>query len=132
MSFVAGLVGLVSWTLAEYLVHRFILHGWFPRYHAIHHRNPLDGMGIPYPAAGIIATAALTVGYLLAGTIGIGFVAGHLVGYGAYVLVHEGMHHHPESFGELTTAHDIHHRQWRYNYGVTSPIWDVFFGTYKA
>ena len=32
--------GVVAWTLAEYLVHRFVLHDLAPRKHAIHHANP--------------------------------------------------------------------------------------------
>ena len=32
--------GVVAWTLAEYLVHRFVLHDLAPRKHGIHHANP--------------------------------------------------------------------------------------------
>jgi hypothetical protein len=32
--------GVVSWTLAEYAVHRFVLHGLTPRAHGLHHANP--------------------------------------------------------------------------------------------
>jgi hypothetical protein len=34
--------GVVAWTLAEYLVHRFVLHGFSPIEHQLHHANP-DG-----------------------------------------------------------------------------------------
>jgi surface polysaccharide O-acyltransferase-like enzyme len=32
--------GGVAWTLAEYVVHRFVLHGLVPTQHALHHANP--------------------------------------------------------------------------------------------
>jgi surface polysaccharide O-acyltransferase-like enzyme len=32
--------GVVSWTLAEYAVHRLVLHGLAPREHGLHHANP--------------------------------------------------------------------------------------------
>ena len=34
--------GVVAWTLAEYVVHRFVLHGIAPTEHRQHHANP-DG-----------------------------------------------------------------------------------------
>lgn len=35
-------LGLVVWTLLEYLIHRFVLHGLDPfrRWHAAHHQRP--------------------------------------------------------------------------------------------
>jgi hypothetical protein len=32
--------GVVGWTFAEYLVHRFVLHGFAPTEHRLHHANP--------------------------------------------------------------------------------------------
>ena len=32
--------GVVVWTLVEYLVHRFVLHDFFPMRHGMHHANP--------------------------------------------------------------------------------------------
>src|SRR3984957_7005264 len=32
--------GVVSWTLAEYAVHRFVLHDLAPREHGLHHAHP--------------------------------------------------------------------------------------------
>jgi hypothetical protein len=34
--------GIVAWTFAEYVVHRFVLHGLAPTEHRLHHANP-DG-----------------------------------------------------------------------------------------
>ena len=42
MSYDAALLvaGVVSWTLAEYVVHRFVLHGLVITQHGLHHANP--------------------------------------------------------------------------------------------
>src|SRR5471030_111925 len=32
--------GVVGWTLAEYIVHRFVLHGFASSEHRLHHANP--------------------------------------------------------------------------------------------
>jgi hypothetical protein len=36
--------GVVAWTLAEYVVHRFVLHGFAPTEHRLHHANPDDAV----------------------------------------------------------------------------------------
>jgi surface polysaccharide O-acyltransferase-like enzyme len=36
--------GVVAWTLAEYIVHRFVLHGFAPTEHRLHHANPDDAV----------------------------------------------------------------------------------------
>ncbi len=36
--------GIVAWTLAEYIVHRFVLHGFAPTEHRLHHANPDDAV----------------------------------------------------------------------------------------
>jgi cyclopropane-fatty-acyl-phospholipid synthase len=45
MSYDAALLaaGVVTWTLAEYFVHRFVLHGLVTNQHGLHHANP-DGV----------------------------------------------------------------------------------------
>ena len=42
MSYDAALLaaGVVTWTLAEYVVHRFVLHGLVTTQHGLHHANP--------------------------------------------------------------------------------------------
>ena len=36
--------GVAAWTLAEYIVHRFVLHGFAPTEHRLHHANPDDAV----------------------------------------------------------------------------------------
>ena len=48
-----ALLGLVAWTLLEYVLHRFVLHGMqpFQAWHAEHHRRPQALIGTPTVAA---------------------------------------------------------------------------------
>jgi sterol desaturase/sphingolipid hydroxylase (fatty acid hydroxylase superfamily) len=127
----AFLCGLLAWSLAEYLVHRFVLHALYPHYHAIHHKDALDGNGIPYWAAAVVALAAL-LGAYACGLFAL--TAGLVTGYVIYVTLHEGLHrwHIPPAHWLYATKqrHDLHHRGWHYNYGITTPLWDVVFGTH--
>jgi hypothetical protein len=36
--------GVVAFTFAEYVVHRFVLHGFAPIEHRLHHANPDDAV----------------------------------------------------------------------------------------
>src|SRR5436190_21468695 len=52
LEFVAlAAVGLSSWTLSEFLLHRYLYHLW-PSYlsegHALHHQRPRDLIGVPW------------------------------------------------------------------------------------
>src|SRR5258708_27246441 len=81
--------GVVALTLAEYVVHRFVLHGFAPTEHRLHHANP-DG-------------AVLTIFWqiwicfaLIYSIAGAAFVAGALIAYAWYLFVHLCAHHGPD------------------------------------
>jgi len=73
--------GVVVWTLAEYLVHRFVLHDLAPREHGIHHANPDE------PVLTIFwqIWVCFALVYLIAGGA---LLAGALVAYAGYLFVH--------------------------------------------
>jgi hypothetical protein len=78
--------GAASWTLAEYAVHRFVLHGLARREHGLHHANPNDAvLTICWQ---IWICFALV--YFIAGGA---FLAGALVSYAWYLFVHHCAHH---------------------------------------
>src|SRR5450432_3668861 len=57
-------VGLLVWTLVEYIVHRWVFHEvpFFEKYHDAHHAEPLALIGVPsFASIGIIL-----VGFFLA------------------------------------------------------------------
>jgi hypothetical protein len=84
--------GVVAWTLAEYVVHRFVLHGLVPTQHALHHANPDTAvLNIFWQIWACFALVYLTAGGA--------FLAGGLVAYAWYLFVHHCAHHDPERVG---------------------------------
>src|SRR5260221_5983797 len=83
--------GVVALTLAEYAVHRFVLHGFAPIAHRLHHSNP-DGAVLTIFWQIWICFALV---YLIAGGA---FVAGALIAYGLDLFVHLCAHHGPATF----------------------------------
>jgi sterol desaturase/sphingolipid hydroxylase (fatty acid hydroxylase superfamily) len=115
--------GVVGWTLAEYFVHRFVLHGLAPIQHGLHHANPDEAvLTISWQ---IWVCFLLT--YLVAGGT---FVAGALIAYAWYLFVHHCSHHSPDSLSlTLIGHHRNHHRFATRNFGVSTTFWDHIFGT---
>jgi dihydroceramide fatty acyl 2-hydroxylase len=140
-----ALAGLALWTFAEYWLHRKLFH-WEPDHpigrrlhfiiHGIHHDHPNDKLRLVMPPAASIPLAVVFFAafYLVAGLpTAYPLFAGFLLGYLAYDYTHYYLHHFvPKSqFGKrLREQHMRHHFQdHRFGYGVSSPIWDVVFGT---
>jgi sterol desaturase/sphingolipid hydroxylase (fatty acid hydroxylase superfamily) len=125
MSYDAALLvaGVVSWTLAEYVVHRFVLHGLVTTQHGLHHANP--GAAVLIVFWQIWACFALI--YLIAGGA---FLAGSLIAYAWYLFVHHCAHHGPDRLpSPLLKHHRSHHQFATRNYGVSTRLWDHVFGT---
>ena len=136
--------GLLSWTVSEYAVHRWVMHGSAklasrsdrPLLHPIiaehldHHRRPGSTVPLRFDAHNIgLKSGAFVVVVAVAGpAVGAGFT----VGYGAYTGVHDRIHHRRPK-GPLAAAmwnhHLEHHRLGRdgvgANFGVTSALWDL-------
>jgi hypothetical protein len=141
-------VGALSWTLIEYALHRFIFHysarsafGQRLVYaaHLAHHENPralsrlFSSLLISLPIATAywllawVATGSLhTASYLFTGV-----TAGYLV----YEWLHFQAHHRRPRlrfFRYLRKYHLLHHYQTpELRFGVTSPLLDVIFRTYR-
>src|ERR1700694_5628309 len=71
--------GVVALTLAEYVVHRFVLHGFAPIEHRLHHANPDDAVLTIFWQIRI----CFALVYLIAGGA---FVACALVAYAWYLF----------------------------------------------
>jgi sterol desaturase/sphingolipid hydroxylase (fatty acid hydroxylase superfamily) len=115
--------GMVAWSLAEYIVHRFVLHGFSATEHRRHHANPYG------PVLTIFwqIWVCFALAYLFAGEA---FVAGVLVAYAWYLFVHYQAHHGPDSLpSALLKHHQNHHQFASRNYGVSTTFWDHVFGT---
>lgn len=132
-------LGVIIWMLAEYLIHRFLFHdvALFRRMHDVHHAHPRDYVGIASWgtfAAFSVPWIALAVcfGVIVASAITAGIICGYLF----YIAIHDRMHHGNRSaFGRymafMFRHHAGHHRGGECNYGVSSPVFDIVFRTYR-
>lgn len=137
--------GMFVWTLAEYLLHRFVFHyqpnsEWGKRLHflmhGIHHDYPQDATRLVMPPVVSIPLAILFFGLFTAVLPAIlvnPFFAGFLLGYVCYDEIHYATHHAPMK-GKLGLWLKHHHVRHHYldpnrGYGVSTPLWDYVFGT---
>jgi sterol desaturase/sphingolipid hydroxylase (fatty acid hydroxylase superfamily) len=131
------LAGLLGWTLIEYVLHRFVLHGLQPfrAWHEAHHDRPMALICAPtlFSAALIVVLVFMPAwaigGVLCACSITLGVLAGYL----AYAITHHAAHHWRAASGWLVGRKrwhaQHHHVRGAGCYGVTSPLWDHVFGS---
>ncbi len=142
---VVSLVGLLLWTLTEYVLHRWAFH--FPAkskfgqrivflFHGNHHDVPNDKTRLVFPPV-----PAMIIMFLLwqffalfvpARFIEV-FMGSFTIGYLCYDYIHYATHHFPmtSTVGKyLRKYHLQHHYQGKSaKYGVSNPLWDYVFGT---
>lgn len=95
----------------------------------MHHALPKDMIGV----ASWGTFAGFAIIWLL---LGASFTAGFMLGYLTYCTIHVRMHHGNKAHFWRYVAfmhhhHAGHHRGGKGNYGVTSPVWDYIFNTYR-
>jgi sterol desaturase/sphingolipid hydroxylase (fatty acid hydroxylase superfamily) len=145
--------GAWGWTLLEYLLHRFVLHGLAPfkRWHLEHHRRPAALIAAPTLASAAVFASLLLPAVWLLGTrpaaaLGVGLLGGYLV----YGLIHHAVHRpltaYATYFGwrwllKRRLWHGLHHRRMHPApgsrpssalegyYGVSTAFWDRLFRT---
>jgi sterol desaturase/sphingolipid hydroxylase (fatty acid hydroxylase superfamily) len=136
-----ALAGLVSWTLIEYALHRFVLHGLqpFSRWHAEHHERPRALICSPtIMSASLILTLVFLPALLLGGLWrACAFTLGVLAGYLAYAITHHATHHWRADTAWLKDRkrwHALHHHHHERpgHYGVSSAFWDHVFGSTRG
>ncbi len=143
---VAFFAGWLFLSLVEYGLHRFFFHREAPSSregrveaflaHGYHHQYPLDRTRLVLPPLATVPLAivvfALARGAL--GGMGDQVFAGILGGYVAYDTLHYLAHHARGRRGPvawLRRYHMLHHHDRAPGrYGVSSPLWDLVFGTY--
>jgi sterol desaturase/sphingolipid hydroxylase (fatty acid hydroxylase superfamily) len=115
--------GALAWSLAEYAVHRMVLHDLAPTQHRQHHAHPRDRIGTIFWPIWL----CFAVVYLLAGGV---VLAGALAAYAWYLFVHHCAHHRRDALpSSLVRHHNGHHRYATRNFGVSTTLWDHVFGT---
>lgn len=137
--------GLISWSFAEYIMHRFLYHkikdasydtGLQYLFHGIHHKYPRDDdrLVLPVVPSLIIASLFLGIFYLIFQESALVFGAGFLIGYLIYITIHWTIHKYTPPKNKFLSwwwnHHNIHHYQQPDRaFGVSSPIWDFIFRT---
>ena len=148
LSFVAVvalfLLGVLLWTLTEYLIHRYIFHykpktRWGKQLHfvihGVHHDYPNDARRLVMPPVISIPLAFLFFGLflLIFGSLAPAVFAGLVFGYLCYDMLHYATHHLAMKRGVwlwLKQYHLRHHfKDDHVGYGISSPLWDYIFRT---
>ncbi len=146
-----ALFGVLSFSLVEYGVHRFILHGRFPdgrglrhllhqafdHLHVQHHARPWDsnhnGGTLNDTFVPVVSVLLIVLGLTPLPT-GPVFWAAIVASYVLEEWIHHSIHYcaftHP-AFIALRRHHFVHHAGpgTESNYGLSSPLWDVLLGT---
>jgi sterol desaturase/sphingolipid hydroxylase (fatty acid hydroxylase superfamily) len=139
--------GWLTWSLAEYALHRFVFHmaAHTPRerlraflMHGYHHVYPSDRMRLvapPLMSWPLACVVAVVIRQALGPAHWLPFFAGIVLGYLAYDYVHYYTHHFRPRRGMgkwLRSYHMLHHHDDRGSrFGVSSPLWDIVFRTYE-
>ena len=140
--------GILSWTLLEYVLHRFIFHyrarsasGRKLLYaaHLSHHETPratnrfFSSLLVSLP----VATAYVLLAWIATGSLHAAALlfAGLTAGFFCYEWLHFQAHHRRPRlrlFRYLRKYHLLHHYQTpELRFGVTSPLFDVLMGTFR-
>lgn len=135
--------GAICWSLTEYLMHRFLGHVYgantdFGKLHRKHHAEK-DHFDAPINKVKTALKVGAVMGTLTCAAVGIVmglcFTVGFVAMYAAYEFVHHSLHvKAPTTFyGRWARQHHFYHHFEKpsFNHGVTSPLWDIVFGTYK-
>lgn len=129
------LLGAAGWTLIEYALHRFVLHGLEPflSWHAEHHQRPMALMSTPtLLSISLVALLVFLPGLLAAGFWpALALTLGMSAGYLAYALIHHATHHWRSVGPWMTRRKRWHARHHHMSgcYGVSTSFWDRVFGT---
>ena len=139
------LLGVLGFTFAEYAVHRWVYHpphGASEEYkeltynlHGFHHDYPKDKkrLAMPPVLAVVISTLLLFLFELVLQQYAFAYLAGFVVGYAMYLMVHYTVHMYPPPrnfLKALWVNHSIHHySEDEVLFGVSQPLWDYVFGT---
>lgn len=137
------IVGALSWSFFEYIMHRWIFHMIVERpkaqrfvytMHGVHHEFPRDKERLfmpPVPSM-IVSTAFFGLFYFMMGWNALAFFPGFLFGYILYGSMHFAIHAiaPPRFMKALWRNHHLHHYKVEdKGFGVSSVLWDVIFRT---
>ena len=146
LTIVMFILGAVSFTWLEYIVHRYVFH--MKTYtllrekiqytiHGVHHEFPKDKERLAMPPLVSITLSTLLLLFfrLILGDLVFAFLPGFIVAYAGYLAIHYMVHAFPPPknfFKVLWVNHSIHHyKDGEVVFGVSSPLWDYIYGTMR-
>ncbi len=137
-------LGVVTWLLAEYVLHRFVGHmpkgrSLFSREHRRHHSQgdyfAPTWTKIKAVTPVFTAIAALT-SLAFGAALGLGYAGGLCSMYLAYEVLHRRLHTHPPTnrYGRWARRHHFYHHfgEPAMNHGVSTPVFDLVFRTHRV
>ena len=136
------LLGAFFWTFLEYALHAGLGHNpklknLFTVEHLLHHKE-INYFAAPIKkaAAAIVVVGFVTLSFALFFTWlnAFAFASGLALMYLVYEFLHSYLHTHAprNAYGIMLRKHHFYHHfnDPDMNHGVTTPIWDMVFGTY--
>jgi Fatty acid hydroxylase len=138
--------GWLLWSLVEHVMHRFSFHhsptttrqvafGYVV--HGVHHAFPEDPRRWMIPIAVSIPITALLLAFFygVGGLAGLAVFGGFMHGYITYDTLHWAIHRNVlgTRAGRFLRRHHMQHHYAtpHRRFGVSTPLWDVFFGTLR-
>ena len=137
------ILGAVSWTFIEYALHHWVFHRMRlqtvgKREHLTHHAqsNYFTAFWLKFKMAALGQSLVFILVYACCDIwTAVYFSSGFIFGYLIYERVHYLNHVAPPKtwYGRWARKHHfLHHfKDAKSNHGVTTPIWDLVFGTYR-
>jgi sterol desaturase/sphingolipid hydroxylase (fatty acid hydroxylase superfamily) len=125
-----ALAGFMLFTFMEYWVHRIGLHVFhYHGDHERHHKHPAGYVVFP-----IWYTPAAFAAFWLA--MPLPLFAGVVAGFVWFIVWHHVLHHFdlnawPSFVRRYAKWHLAHHHDEAINFGISVPLWDFVFGTYR-
>lgn len=128
--------GFLLWTFVEYWVHRSILHGFYWHgTHERHHNHPTEHVLFPiWYVPGLFAMFFIFAWVLsFAWSFAFAAYGGFALGYVWFTIMHHLLHHvdlEPHTWlHQYAIWHNRHHKLNDRNFGITTNLWDIVFGT---
>lgn len=141
--FVAFALGVMSWSFSEYALHNWVGHkgkgkNEFSREHLMHHAKQM--YFAPWykkflAAFVVFVPTGVVLGFVVGPWLSAAYTSGFAFTYLGYEWLHRRLHTHApiNAYGRWARKHHFYHHfgNPKMNHGVTSPIWDMVFGTYE-
>jgi len=120
----------VTFTCIEYFYHRHVAHRFDKTYHLAHHRGQIDQSRY---AAWVVIASVIPITLLVPAGVLRGLMIGSLGEVCLFIAIHYLFHSNVnvpiQLYARLKQHHKAHHQNPRYNFGVTTRMWDQLFKT---